>query len=272
MAILEVHGAEIHYEVTGNGDTLVLVPGFASGAWSWEWQAEALSTDFRVITFDPRGIARSQVHDGAGISIPVIADDIASLLDHLNIQRANVLGISFGGFVAQEFALRYPERLGKLVLASTSFGGPNHVAPPIEVLTAFSSTDGLNSADRIRRYITTAFTPNFAREHNDVVDRFCELRENNLVPETIYRQQLASAMSFNTEEQISTIQAPTLVITGADDTIVPPQNSYNLLERLDNAEMSVIEKAGHMAFVESASEFNRIIKEFLLANSLKSNA
>src|SRR3982750_3934307 len=140
MAILELSETEIHYEVGGEGDPLLLVPGFASGAWSWNWQVEELSRDFRVITFDPRGISGSQLRNGAEISIQLIADDIESLLDHLDIQKANVLGISFGGFVAQEFALCYPQRLQKLVLASTSFGGPNHVAPSMEVLAAFAST------------------------------------------------------------------------------------------------------------------------------------
>src|SRR3954464_7018639 len=108
MAVLKLPDVEIHYAVSGGGKTLVLIPGFASGAWSWVWQTEDFSRDFQVITFDPRGISQSKLDDGTEASIQLIAKDVVSLLDHLNIDNAHVLGISFGGFSAQEFALVYP--------------------------------------------------------------------------------------------------------------------------------------------------------------------
>lgn len=137
----------MHYDIHGSGDALVLIPGFASGAWSWSWQIDEFATKFRVITFDPRGISRSPIGEGESVSIPSIADDIVALLEKLEIEKAHILGISFGGFVALDFALRFPERVKRLVLASTSFGGPRHVAPSMDVLAAFASTDGLNTAD-----------------------------------------------------------------------------------------------------------------------------
>ena len=253
---------EICYEVRGEGEPLLLVPGFASGAWSWEWQIKELFESFRLIVFDPRGVAASKLRGGAKVSISKIADDIADLLGELRIDSAHILGISFGGFVAQEFALRYPEKLKKLVLASTSFGGPRHVAPAMEVLASFASTDGLNSSDRIRKYLTTAFSAEFAREHEEAVNRFCSLRELNEVPEDVYRQQLASAMVFNADGRVGRITAETLVLTGDDDTVVPPANSKNLAEAIPGARLSTITGGGHMAFVERAGEFNAIVREF----------
>ena len=175
----------------------------------------------------------------------------------------NERGISFGGFIAQEFALRHPDKLKKLVLASTSFGGPNHVAPPMEVLAAFSATDGLNSFDRIRKYITMAFSPDFVSDHAEVVDEFCTLREQNVVPEEVYSQQLASAMAFNAEKRIPQINAETLVLTGDNDTVVPPGNSVNLAKAIPRAWLRTIDRGGHMSFVEQAGEFNAIVREFL---------
>ena len=116
------------YESRGVGEPLVLIPGFASGAWSWSWQVDDLAKSFQIITFDPRGISRSRIGDDDVVSISGIAADIGALLDKLTIETAHVLGISFGGFVAQDFALRFPRRLKRLVLASTSFGGPNHAS------------------------------------------------------------------------------------------------------------------------------------------------
>lgn len=263
MPHLHLIETDLHFEVHGDREPLVLVPGFASGAWSWSWQVDEFAWDFRVITFDPRGVAASKLKEGAQVSISKIADDIAELLTELKIDSAHVLGISFGGFVAQEFALRFPERLKKLVLASTSFGGPNHVAPSTEVLAAFSATDGLNSSDRIRKYITMAFSPDFVREHVDVVDEFCSLRERNIVPEEVYRQQLASAVNFNAEQRVAGIAAETLVLTGDSDAIVPPENSMNLAKAIPGATLGVIADGGHMAFVEQAEEFNSMVRDFL---------
>ena len=262
MPIAVLNETELCYETHGDGDPLVLVPGFASAAWSWEWQIGNLSDRFRVIAFDPRGVAGSKPKDGAQVSITKIADDVAELLGELGIDAANVLGISFGGFVAQEFALRYPEKLKKLILASTSFGGPRHIAPALEVLASFASTDGLNSSDRIRKYLTTAFSAEFVREHEAAVNRFCTLRELNVVPEDVYRQQLASAMEFNADGRVGRITAETLVLTGDDDMVVPPANSRNLAEAIPGARLRTIKGGGHMAFVERAGEFNAIVREF----------
>ncbi len=263
MPILKLPDTEIAYEVRGSGDPLVLIPGFASGAWSWDWQHDELGKVFQIITFDPRGVAISELRAGGEVSIAKIADDIAELLTELRIDTANILGISFGGFVAQEFALRYPDRVRKLVLASTSFGGPNHVMPSMVVLAAFSATDGLNDSDKIRKHLTTAFTPSFFIDHGDEVERFCTLREENTVPEAVYEQQLASAIAFNAENRVGEIKVETLVLTGDRDTVVPAENSRNLANAIPNAMLGVIADGGHMAFVENAAEFNSRVKEFL---------
>jgi pimeloyl-ACP methyl ester carboxylesterase len=123
---VSVNGFKLHYEIEGEGEPLVLIPGFASGRSIWSRQTPALSQNFRVITFDPRGVDASDKSDGPQ-SIGLLADDLAHLLLALHMHRAHVVGVSFGGFVAQEFALKYPAMTRKLVLCCTSFGGPNHV-------------------------------------------------------------------------------------------------------------------------------------------------
>ena len=252
----------MHYDIHGSGESLILGPGFASGAWSWSWQVEDFSKTFQVITFDPRGISRSKISDGETVSIGSIADDIVTLLDKLGIESTNVLGISFGGFVALDLALRFPERVKRLALASTSFGGPNHVAPSMQVLAAFTSTEGLNTADRIRKYLTVAFSPEFVESNAETVNRFCELRAENFVPREIYMQQLQAALSFNVEDQLDQIRAETLVISGDNDVVVPTQNSRNLAAAIPNARLAIISDSGHMAFVEKAPEFNSAVTDF----------
>jgi pimeloyl-ACP methyl ester carboxylesterase len=193
----------------------------------------------------------------------MIADDVVALLDKLSLPNAHILGISFGGFVALDFVLRFPKRVNRLVLASTSFGGPNHVAPSMQVLAAFASTDGLNTAERIRKYLTVAFSPEFVESNAEDVDRFCEMREQHFVPRDVYMQQLQSALSFDVEDQVPAIRAETLVVTGDKDVVVPTQNSRNLAAAIPSSRLEIIEGTGHMAFVEKASEFNRIVATFL---------
>ncbi len=159
--------------------------------------------------------------------------------------------------------MNFPERLNKLVLACTSYGGAGHVPPSPEVLSAFASTAGLNSGERIRQYLTMAFTPEFVADNASQVDKFCDLREQNEVPFDVYQAQLLSATTFDTGSRVQEIAAQTLVITGDRDSVVPMQNSVNLASQIPNARLEVINNAGHMVFVEQADKFNQIVKDFL---------
>jgi len=140
-----VNGFRLHYEIEGHGEPVILIPGFASGREIWSRQTPALARNFRVLTFDPRGVAASDKTDGAQ-SIGLLADDVAHLLQALGIARTHVVGASFGGFVAQEFALKYPSMTNKLVLCCTSSGGANHVMPGAEALEVFASARALNTS------------------------------------------------------------------------------------------------------------------------------
>lgn len=266
MPTIKLKDCEIFYETKGGGEPLVLIPGFASGAWSWFHQIDDLAKDFQVITFDPRGVGNSHIDEGTIVSLETIAKDVAALLDKLQIEKANVLGASFGGFVAQQFALSFPARVKKLILACTSFGGKNHVSPDLEVLAAFVSTDDLNKQERIRKFIVPAFTPEFYVGNQETVEKVCRLREQNAVPETVYMQQLQTATGFDFEMRDAEIKAPTLVLTGDRDIVVPPQNSENLMKAIPNAELEIIENGSHMFFIENAEEFNQTVREFLKNN------
>jgi pimeloyl-ACP methyl ester carboxylesterase len=257
---------KLFYETHGDGKPLILVPGFASGAWTWFRQIEELSKDFRVITFDPRGIGKSKIEnpdDLSNLSMQTFVEDVLRILDELQVEKANVLGASFGGFVAQELVLKFPERLNKLILACTTFGGANHVKPDIEILRSFTPNPNLTIGERIRKFIRPAFTDEFNLAHADEVEKVCVLRETNEIVDTVYFAQLQAAFTFNTEDKISAVENETLVITGDRDNVVPMQNSVNLAEKLPNATLKVIEIGSHLFFIENANEFNRAVKEFL---------
>ena len=253
------------YETRGDGEPLILIPGFASGAWTWYRQTEELSKDFCVITFDPRGVGKSKRDDNdlQNLSMKTFVEDVAGLLDSLKIEKANVLGASFGGFVAQEFALRFPERLDKLILACTSAGGKSHVKPDIEILRSFTPDPSVPLGTRIRKFFRPAFTEKFSAEYAGEVEKVCRLREENEVAEATYLAQLQTAFTFDSENKIGAIKHETLVITGDRDNLVPMQNSINLAGKLPNSTLKIIENGSHMIFVENADEFNKIVSQFI---------
>lgn len=262
LTLADVH---LHYEVYGKGEPLVLIPGLAAGAWTWFKQVEALSAHFHVLTFDPRGIGKSDFSEGPP-EMRLLADDIAALLHGLRIKQAHILGASFGGFVAQEFALAYPEVTRTLSLCCTSFGGPNHVAPSMETLMELASTNGFNTEDRVRRNLLPAFSPDFVRDHPDEIEEVIKLRMANPVVEEAYRSQLTAAIAFNAESRVCAIKAPTLVLSGDADVIVPAQNSRNLAAKIPGAALRLIEGGSHLFFIEQPAEFDRIVVEFLMHN------
>jgi pimeloyl-ACP methyl ester carboxylesterase len=262
MPKIQTGDIELYYEEQGEGLPLVLVPGFGNGLWIWFKQIPALARRFRVIAFDPRGISRSIAPDEP-ISIRMIADDVAALLKGLRLKRAHILGASFGGFVAQEFALAYPQMLRRLVLCCTSFGGPNHVPPPLATLQAIASTKGLNTEERVHENLLLAFSSRYLEENQLEVEKVIELRAQNTVPEYAYLHQLQAAIVFNAEGRVSEIKAPTLVITGNEDIIVPFDNSRNLAAMIPDARLKIIEGGSHTFFIERAEEFNRAVIEFL---------
>ena len=265
MPIVDAAGAAIYFETVGSGDPLVLIPGFASGAWSWFCQAD-LAKDLRVVTFDPRGIGKSSFAANtisSDVTIKTFAEDVLRLLDTLGLEKAHVLGASFGGFVAQEFALRFPERVGNLILACTTAGGKNHVSPDIEILRSFTRDAEKPIGEQIRRFFRPAFTEEFNEQHAEIVEKVCRLREENEVADLAYTAQLQTAFSFDSESRLGEIEHDTLVITGDKDNLVPMQNSTNLAAKIPNAELKIIKNGSHMIFVENAARFNKIVLEFV---------
>lgn len=264
MPTVLANGVRLYYETQGTGMPLVLIAGLGVGHWIWYKQVPAFSRHFRTITFDNRGIGASELGE-APFTIRTLAEDAAALLRALGIERAHVLGASMGGFIAQELALAYPEIVARLILVCTSFGGPNHVSAAPEILQAFLSPEGLNTEERVRAGLPIAFTPRFLSEHPDDVEDLVQRRLAHPVSEQTFLAQIQAVMGFNVEDRVSAIRAPTLVITGDADVLIPPENSRRLAARIPNAHLQIIEGAGHAVFIEQADVFNRVVLEFLSA-------
>lgn len=262
MPRIKVGDVQLNYEIHGQGEPLVLIPGFRTGLWLWFKQVDSFAQKYRTIVFDPRGIGESDSPTGP-MKARTIADDLAGLLSALDIEQAHILGASFGGFVAQEFAIAYPQMTRSLILCCTSFGGPRHLLPSVNTLQAMAAIEGLNTEERTRKNFRFAFAPAFINERPDELEHVVRLRLSNPVLDQTHFAQLQAAATFDAEARISEIKAPTLVITGDEDTLVPPINSHNLAKQIAGARLIVIEGGSHMFFIEQAEKFNSAVIDFI---------
>lgn len=263
MPTVHVNGIRIYYETYGQGEALLLIAGIGYGTWLWDKQIPELSKDFYVITFDNRGAGRSDKPD-TEYTVPLLASDAYELLRALEVKRAHILGISLGGFIAQQLALDHPEIANKLILCSTSHGGPNMILPKGEILQFMAFGAG---KDTFQRGIELAFSPEYMAKYPKEIARITERMRRNPQPRYAYLRQFMAPINFNSEPLLHKLTMPVLVMAGEADIVVPVENSRILAKKLPNAQLVTFPNAGHLFVVERADEVNKIIIDFLKGGS-----
>jgi len=253
------NGIELYYELSGKGPHLVFIEGLGVGTWIWEKQRPDFSQHFTTIIYDNRGMGKSEKPAGP-YSISMMADDLAALLDALKISKAHVLGVSMGGFIAQDFALRYPQKVDRLVLVATSAGGLDHVPMSSEVLSQMFANDGA-PRDVIRRKLALAYSEEFMK--TDAVEHLIDLRVSDPQPPQAYMAQATAGATFNLSEKVKEIKAPCLIVAATGDRLVPVANAHNLSKKIPHNQLKIYEGYGHQFFVEMSDRFNRDVIEFL---------
>lgn len=263
MPYARVNEIDLYYEVHGEGPNLALIEGTGYDLWMWYRQLPEFSRRFRTLVYDNRGMGRSDKPPGP-YTHAMNAADLAGLLDHLGWDRTHVLGISMGGFIAQEFALAYPHRLDRLILIATAFGGPNMVPVPMEAIRAMTPNPALAPDERIRQAMPIAFArPDWPERNADEFEWIVQQRlQYPPTPESALAQLLA-AVPFNVESRLGEIAAPTLVVAGSEDHVVPPRNAELLAERIPNACLDIIPGVGHLSFIEDPNRLNADVIGFL---------
>jgi 3-oxoadipate enol-lactonase len=258
VPVAALDGLELYYEERGSGPPLLLVPGIPAIASDWAPLAERLSGSRRPIAYDNRGSGRSTVTAGP-YTTRQLAGDAVALLDWLEIERADVFGMSLGGMIAQEMALAWPERVDRLVLGCTHCGVDHAARPPREVGLAFAfETD--DWALRMRKLVGFAFARNSDRE---LLEGFIAKKSADVQDMPGYRAQIAAALTHDTYDRLPEIEHPTLIVTGDDDRIIPGASSHVLHERIPGARLEVIAGAGHLFFLERPDESVALLEEFL---------
>ncbi len=261
----KVNGITIGYKVDGQGEPLVMIMGFSLSRRYWAPQTPTFKKHYQVITFDNRGVGKTD-KPTEPYTVKTMADDTIGLMDRVGIDRAHILGISMGGMVAQEIAINYPERVGKLLLASTYAGGHEMEVTSPEMVKAVGFEGGYSEDDMSRlaagkltgSAVSLSFNSRLYRLIFALLAKICA--SINIVGLT---GQLEAVLSHNTLSRLHMIKAPTLVIAGTEDRVVAPGCSDKLASMIPNARLVKVEGGSHALFMEMRGRFNREVLDFL---------
>jgi 3-oxoadipate enol-lactonase len=251
---------EVHHMEWGSGSVppLLLIPGIPAIADDWSSLAARLAPHRRVISYDNRGSGRSPVPPGPYTTEQMAADGVA-LLDRLGIEQADVFGMSMGGMIAQELALGWPGRVRRLVLGCTHCGLAHAAPQPRAAGRAFAlRTD--DWALRMKTLAPFAFAPGVDA---DLLDGFIAKKSADVQDLAGYAAQIAAVLAHDTYDRLPLIEAPTLVITGNQDQVIPGESSEPLADRIPGARLEIILHTGHLFFVEDPDSTVRLLEDFL---------
>jgi pimeloyl-ACP methyl ester carboxylesterase len=248
---------KIAWESHGTGAPVLLVQGLGYARWGWDPVVPGLAEHFRVLTFDNRGIGESDKPAGP-YTAREMAEDALQVLDEAGLERAHVVGSSLGGMIAQEVAAAAPDRVDKLVLCSTTPGGPDGLPMPEVTVRLIAEAPALAPQDALRRFVENALSVDAPSE---LVDEIYARRLANPPDPAGWQAQAAAGTTFPGVD--GSITAPTLIVHGTDDNVVDFRNAELLAARIPGARVELVPGGGHLFFWEQPDTFVRIVSEFL---------
>ena len=252
-------GTRIYWEESGTGERLLLIMGLGYSHEMWHRTRPVVSAHYRTILFDNRGVGKSDVPQGA-YSIAQMADDTAAVLDAAGVANAHVFGLSMGGMIAQEFALKYPERVNRLVLGCTACGGRNSIPAAQNVLDVVMARAGMTpeeGAEAMVPYIYDNSTPRERIEEDLAIRRRCYPTAAG------YMGQVQAILAWTSFDRLAGIRAPTLIIHGDTDQLVPPGNAPILAEAIAGSGLAMLPRASHLFVTDQPDASHRAVLTFL---------
>jgi 3-oxoadipate enol-lactonase len=270
MEHANVNGVKLAYQQRGAGTPLVMIHGAQGDQSMFNDFAPALASQYRVLTFDQRGSGLSEKPD-AEYSIAMLADDTAALMDLLGYCPAHVVGVSMGGMIAQELALRHPSKVRSLVLGCTTPGGAQAVRIGGGAFAKAYSTQSMSAEDRGRALAEAAFTKGYIERHPQIIASMIEARRERPLDPVALDHRLKAALKHDTFARLAEIKCPTLVVTGRDDALISWENSRLLAQRIPDAQLVILEPAGHCFWLEQPEQSRDVIRRFLQAGAVATN-
>jgi 3-oxoadipate enol-lactonase len=259
MPFVTSSGARIYWQEYGSGQPVLLIMGLSFSSEMWFRILPELQASFRILIFDNRGIGQSDVPRGP-YTIRQMAADAVAVMDAANMPVAHVVGASMGGMIAQELALRYPQRVLSLALACTSSSGlfgkwPNFRRGPTSL--AWFRADQVTRERAFRHLLYAQHTPEHLIEEDVRVRLSCNWTFKGVM------SQLSGILLWSSYRRLPQIKVPTLVMHGEEDQLLPPENGRVVASRIPGARFHLLPKAGHMLTTDQREITLQCLLDFL---------
>ncbi|MCM2309258.1 MAG: 3-oxoadipate enol-lactonase [Sulfuritalea sp.] len=258
MNKVDVNGITVRYRIEGSGPWVTLSHSLTTDLSLWDELAAALAPSFTVLRYDTRGHGQTSAPEGA-YGFDQLAADVTGLLDVLDVESTHFLGLSMGGMIGQHLALAAPQRVDKLVIASSTSRVPPAAGPLWDERIAMVRAQGC--AAMVDSTLGRWFTPDFRAARPDAMQRIGKLIA--ATPAAGYIGCAGAIRRLDVTAQLAAIAAPTLVIVGADDPGTPPAMSEVIAAAIPGARLEIIPSASHLCCIEQPEIFNRLVRDFL---------
>lgn len=259
---ITANGLRVNWQLTGPEDAPVVVLSHSLGSSGimWEWQVPMLVERFRVLRYDTRGHGGTDAPAGP-YSLDELGDDAFGLLDALDIERVHWVGLSMGGMIGQNLALRRPGRLASLVLCDTTSEIPEEAKSMWDERIATAEMQGLAPLceGTMERWFTPAFLARNPEEVQIIREEFLK------TPTSGYVGCCQAIRELDYTSRLASIAMPVQIIVGAGDPSTPPAVSEMMHERIAGSTLAVIPDAAHLSNVEQPRAFNNALMRFLMA-------
>jgi pimeloyl-ACP methyl ester carboxylesterase len=265
MPHASVNGRKVYYEVHGEraGVPLVLIMGLGGSYRGWlPLQVPDFSEQRRTVVFDNRGVGDTDQTPGP-FTTADMADDTAGLIEALDFERADLLGAFMGGMIAQEVALRHPERVRRLALVGT-YARPDAKRRMLLESWADMVRSGAPPDVRIRERLLWTLQDE-TLEQVDLIEDMIRFftRDGAPLADDVFVQQCHACLAHDTHDRLREIRHPTLVICGRNDLLTPPKFHRELADEIPGARLVTLSFGAHLVMVESAQRFNQIVLQFI---------
>lgn len=262
MARLRCNGIELRVETMGNGPPLLLVMGLGASLETWVAQRDAFAARHRLILFDNRGAGASEC-PLLPWTVADMAADAVAVLDALGIARADVLGVSMGGMIAQEMAIGWPERIDRLVLA-VSFARPDPVRRAFLLFRRWARLQ--SDVDLVQEgvaHLPWLVSPWVLNDPVRLQAVLAIVGTMPLMDATAYSHQIDAILEHDTLARLHRVQARTLVLAAAEDVLTPLYLSREIADAIPNARLTVLPRGNHAVQLEDPDAFNQAVLSFL---------
>jgi len=267
MPFVENQGAKIYWDEQGSGAPLLLIMGLGYPSKAWYRTRPVLAQQYRTIALDNRGVGESDMPQGP-YSIPLMASDAAAVLDAAGEESAHIFGISMGGMIAQEFALEYPRRVRSLILGCTGPGGPRAVRAEPEATQMLMNRGNMTREEAARAAQPFIYHPNTPQA---LIEEDMEIRRPWFPHPAAYNAQLQGILAWEAWSRLPQITAPTLVVHGESDRLVPAGNGKLIAETIPGAKLVMLPGASHIFTTDQPQAAQHAILEFLASRHAASS-